>query len=80
MEGIHSRTDFDLTQHQNLSGKKLQYFDPELNQSYVPYVVETSVGLNRTFLAVMCNAFEQEKLEDGSDRTVLRLPAFLSTN
>lgn len=78
MEGIHSRTDFDLTQHQNLSGKKLQYFDPELNQSYVPYVVETSVGLNRTFLAVMCNAFEQEKLEDGSDRTVLRLPAFLA--
>jgi glycyl-tRNA synthetase len=60
MEGIHSRTDFDLTQHQNLSGKKLQYFDPELNQSYVPYVVETSVGLNRTFLAVMCNALNKK--------------------
>lgn len=78
LEGIHSRTDYDLTQHQNLSGKKLQYFDPELNQSYVPYVVETSVGLNRTFLAVMCNAYENEKLEDGSERTVLRLPAFLA--
>src|SRR5690606_35619227 len=78
LEGIHSRTDYDLTQHQNLSGKKLQYFDPELNQSYVPYVVETSVGLNRTFLAVMCNAYENEKLEDGSERTVLLLPAFLA--
>jgi glycyl-tRNA synthetase len=78
MEGIHSRTDYDLTQHQNLSGKKLQYFDSELNQSYVPYVVETSVGLNRTFLAVMCNSFENEKLEDGSERVVLRLPAFLA--
>jgi glycyl-tRNA synthetase len=78
MEGIHSRTDFDLTQHQNLSGKKLQYFDPEENQSYVPYVVETSVGLNRTFLAVMSNSLENEKLEDGSERVVLRLPAFLA--
>lgn len=78
IEGIHSRTDFDLTQHQNLSGKKLQYFDPELNQSYVPYVVETSVGLNRTFLALMCNAYKNEKLEDGSERTVLSLPAFLA--
>jgi glycyl-tRNA synthetase len=78
MEGIHSRTDYDLTQHQNLSGKKIQYFDTELNQSYVPYVVETSVGLNRTFLAIMCNGYENEKLEDGSDRVVLRLPAFLA--
>lgn len=78
MEGIHSRTDYDLTQHQNLSGKKIQYFDTELNQSYVPYVVETSVGLNRTFLAIMCNGYENEKLEDSSDRVVLRLPAFLA--
>ncbi len=78
IEGIHSRTDFDLTQHQNLSGKKLQYFDAELNQSYVPYVVETSVGLNRTFLALICNGYENQKLEDGSERTVLRLPAFLA--
>lgn len=78
MEGIHSRTDYDLTQHQNLSGKKLQYFDPELNQSYVPYVVETSVGLNRTFLALLCNGYENEKLEDGTERVVLRLPAFLA--
>jgi glycyl-tRNA synthetase len=78
MEGIHSRTDFDLTQHQQLSGKKLQYFDPELNQSYVPYVVETSVGLNRIFLALMCNSYKQEQLADGSERVVLALPAFLA--
>jgi glycyl-tRNA synthetase len=78
MEGIHSRTNYDLTQHQNLSGKKLQYFDPELNESYVPYVVETSVGLNRTFLALLCNGYKNEKLEDGSERTVLALPPFLA--
>lgn len=78
IEGIHSRTDFDLKNHQELSGKKLQYFDPELNQSYIPYVVETSVGLNRTILAVLCNAYKNEKLEDGSERVVLSLPAFLA--
>ena len=78
LEGIHSRTNYDLTQHQNLSGKKLQYFDPELNESYVPYVVETSVGLNRTFLALMCSGYKNEKLEDGSERVVLALPAFLA--
>ncbi len=78
IEGIHSRTDFDLTQHQNLSGKKMQYFDPETNESYVPYVVETSVGLNRTFLALICNGYKIEKLEDGSERTVLALPPFLA--
>lgn len=78
IEGIHSRTDFDLKNHQELSGKKLQYFDGELNQSYIPYVVETSVGLNRTFLALMCNAYKNEKLEDGSERVVLSLPPFLA--
>ncbi len=78
MEGIHSRTDYDLTQHQNLSGKKLQYFDHELDKSYVPYVIETSVGLNRTFLALICNGYKIEKLEDGSERTVLALPPFLA--
>ncbi len=78
LEGIHSRTNYDLTQHQNLSGKKLQYFDNELNESYVPYVVETSVGLNRTFLALMCSGYKNEKLEDGSERVVLALPAFLA--
>jgi glycyl-tRNA synthetase len=78
IEGIHSRTDFDLKNHQQFSGKKLQYFDSELNQSYIPYVVETSVGLNRTFLALICNGYANQKLEDGSERTVLRLPAFLA--
>jgi glycyl-tRNA synthetase len=78
LEGIHSRTDFDLTSHQEHSGKKLQYFDPETNESYVPYVVETSIGLDRTFLAVMSHAFCEEKLEDGSDRIVLRIPNFLA--
>ena len=78
LEGIHSRTDFDLKAHEQHSGKKLQYFDPELNQNYVPYVVETSVGLDRLFLAVMSKAFVEEKLEDGTIRTALNLPAFLA--
>ena len=75
VEGIHSRTDFDLTQHQKHSGKKMQYFDPETNQNYVPYVIETSIGLDRLFLTVLCNAFEQQDLStaDKQDaRTVLR--------
>ncbi|MBV6484907.1 MAG: Glycine--tRNA ligase [Flavobacteriales bacterium] len=78
LEGIHSRTDFDLKQHEKHSGKKLQYFDTELNESYVPYVVETSVGLDRTFLAILSAAFQEQKLEDGSERTVLAIPAFLA--
>ena len=78
LEGIHSRTDFDLKAHEQYSGKKLQYFDPELNQNYVPYVVETSVGLDRLFLAVMSKAYVEEKLEDGTTRTALNLPAFLA--
>ncbi len=78
LEGIHSRTDFDLKQHEEHSGKKLQYFDPELNDSYVPYVVETSIGLDRMFLAILSNALENEKLEDGSERVVLKLPAPLA--
>jgi len=76
VEGIHSRTDFDLKQHQQHSSKKMQYFDPEINQNYIPYVVETSVGLDRLFLTVLCNAFEEEDLstEDKKDsRSVLRL-------
>ncbi|MGV3631104.1 MAG: glycine--tRNA ligase [Bacteroidota bacterium] len=78
LEGIHSRTDFDLKQHEQFSGKKLQYFDPELNESYVPYVVETSVGLDRMFLAVMSASLQNETLEDGSERSVLKLPAPLA--
>jgi glycyl-tRNA synthetase len=78
LEGIHSRTDFDLKAHEQHSGKKLQYFDPELNQNYVPYVVETSVGLDRLFLATMSKAYVEEKLEDGTTRVALNLPAFLA--
>jgi glycyl-tRNA synthetase len=78
LEGIHSRSDFDLKQHEQFSGKKLQFFDPELSQSYVPYVVETSVGLDRMFLAVLSQAYKEEKLDDGSERVVLNLPAFLA--
>ncbi|MEO6902451.1 MAG: glycine--tRNA ligase [Bacteroidia bacterium] len=78
LEGIHSRTDFDLKAHEQHSGKKLQYFDPELNQNYVPYVVETSVGLDRLFLSVLSKAYVEEKLEDGTVRTSLNLPAFLA--
>lgn len=68
VEGIHSRTDFDLSQHQKFSGKKLQYFDPEINQNYVPYVVETSVGLDRLFLTVLCNSFEEQDLSTAENR------------
>ena len=78
IEGIHSRTDFDLAQHQKYSGKKLEYFDPEENKSYVPYVIETSIGVDRMFLSVMCHSFEEEKLENGETRTVLHLPAALA--
>lgn len=78
LEGIHSRTDFDLKAHEQFSGKKLQFFDNESNSSYVPYVVETSVGLDRMFLAVFSNSLKEETLEDGSTRTVLKLPAVLA--
>jgi glycyl-tRNA synthetase len=80
LEGIHSRSDFDLKSHEKYSGKKLQYFDTEDNQSYVPFVVETSVGLDRMFLSVLSNSYREEKLEDGSDRVVLRIPAPLAPN
>jgi hypothetical protein len=78
LEGIHSRTDFDLKQHEEHSGKKLRYFDPETNESYVPYVVETSIGLDRMFLAMLSAAYEEEKLENGEERVVLRIPAPLA--
>ena len=78
LEGIHSRTDFDLKQHEEFSGKKLKYFDPEINENYVPYVVETSVGLDRMFLAVLSASHKNETLEDGSQRVVLNLPPALA--
>ncbi len=79
VEGIHSRGDFDLTQHQIFSKKKLQYFDSEINQNYVPCVVETSIGLDRMFLLILSNAYEEETInkEDGTtdSRVVLHFPA-----
>ncbi|HEX8577848.1 MAG TPA: glycine--tRNA ligase, partial [Flavobacterium sp.] len=78
LEGIHSRTDFDLKAHEQFSGRKLQYFDTEENSNYTPYVVETSVGLDRMFLAIFSNALKEETLEDGSIRIVLQLPSVLA--
>ncbi|MCC6410690.1 MAG: glycine--tRNA ligase [Saprospiraceae bacterium] len=82
LEGIHSRSDFDLRSHQELSGKKIQYFDPEINESYVPYVVETSVGCDRMFLAILTNSLIEEQVPDAqgedSTRTVLSLPHALA--
>ena len=82
VEGIHSRTDYDLRQHQQYSGKKMQYFDPEKGESYIPYVIETSIGVDRMFLHVISAAYLEEELkkEDGTSdvRIVLRLPSFLA--
>ena len=78
LEGIHSRTDFDLKAHEEHSGKKLQYFDHEDNASYTPYVLETSIGLDRMFLAVFSNSLVEEELENNTTRTVLKLPAVLA--
>ena len=78
LEGIHSRTDFDLSQHQEFSGKKLQYFDNELNESYTPCVVETSIGLDRMFLAIFSNSLVNEELDNNTSRVVLKLPIFLA--
>ncbi len=82
VEGIHSRTDFDLKSHQEYSGKKMQYFDPELNENYVPYVVETSVGVDRMFLSMMASSYCEEEVESSNGtketRIVLRLPEVLA--
>ncbi|MDY2828638.1 MAG: glycine--tRNA ligase [Sodaliphilus sp.] len=78
VEGIHSRTNFDLSQHEKFSGKKVQYFDPELGKSYTPYDIETSIGVDRMFLSVFCHSYEQQKLENGDSRTVLHLPKQLA--
>ena len=76
-EGIHNRTDFDLSRHQQASGKKLEYFDQERNERYLPYIVETSVGADRTALALLCDAYHEEQVE-GEPRVVLRLKPALA--
>ena len=78
VEGIHSRTDFDLKQHEKYSGRQIKYFDPETNESYTPYDIETSIGVDRMFLSVLCHSFCEEKLENGETRVVLKLPAALA--
>ena len=78
LEGIHSRTNFDLKAHQKHSGKKITYFDPEINESYVPYIIETSIGLDRMFLAILSHSFREEELENGESRVILKIPAILA--
>jgi glycyl-tRNA synthetase len=80
LEGIHSRTDFDLKSHEKLSGKKIQYFDPALDKNYTPFVVETSIGLDRMFLAILTHSFKMENLDDGSSRNVMSIPKQLAPN
>ena len=80
LEGIHSRTDFDLKSHEKLSGKKIQYFDPVLDKNYTPYVVETSIGLDRMFLAILTHSFKMETLNDGSTRNLMSIPKQLAPN
>lgn len=76
--GIASRTDYDLTQHQTVSGQNMSYLDPETNEKYIPYVIEPSVGVERTVLTVLCDAYEKEILEDGSEREVMHFHPFLA--
>jgi glycyl-tRNA synthetase len=78
VEGIHSRTNFDLSQHEKFSGKNIKYFDPEQGESYTPYVIETSIGVDRMFLSIMCGSYVEEKLENGETRVVLQLPPTLA--
>ncbi|MDO4802277.1 MAG: His/Gly/Thr/Pro-type tRNA ligase C-terminal domain-containing protein, partial [Prevotellaceae bacterium] len=78
VEGIHSRTNFDLSQHEKFSGRSIKYFDPVTNESYTPYVIETSIGVDRMFLSIMCHSYCEEQLENGETRVVLKLPAALA--
>ena len=80
LEGIHSRTDFDLKSHEKLSGKKIQYFDPVLDKNYTPFVVETSIGLDRMFLAILTHSYKVETLDDGSTRNLMSIPKQLAPN
>jgi len=78
LEGVHARGDYDLTQHSKFSGKDLSFLDPKTNERFVPHVVETSVGVDRTFLAVITEAYTEEKLEDGNERVVMKFPKKLA--
>ena len=78
VEGIHARTNFDLSQHEKFSGRSIKYFDPDTKESYTPYDVETSIGVDRMFLSVMCHSYTEEQLENGESRVVLKLPEALA--
>ena len=78
VEGVHSRTNFDLSQHEKFSGRSIKYFDPQTKESYTPYVIETSIGVDRMFLSVMCHSYREEQLENGETRVVLLLPPALA--
>ena len=78
LEGIHSRTDFDLSNHEKYSSKQIKYFDSVDNSKYTPYVLETSIGLDRMFLAIFTSSLTYDKLEDSSERVVLKIPSILA--
>jgi glycyl-tRNA synthetase len=72
VEGVHNRTDFDLSQHQKVSGKKIEHFDPQTQERYIPYVIETSIGLDRCTLMVLCDAYREEEITDDKGKTETR--------
>ena len=76
--GIASRTDYDLTQHQKFSGVNMNYLDPETNEKYIPYVIEPSLGVERLVLTILCDAYTEEKMEDGTTREILKLHPYLA--
>ena len=78
LNGTHDRTDYDLTQHQKFSGKKQEYLDPETNEKYIPYVVESTIGCDRLVLAILCEAYDEETLEDGSVREVMHFNPYIA--
>ena len=78
INGTHNRTDFDLSRHQEYSGKSMEYLDPEINEKYIPYVIESTYGLDRTVLAILFDAYHEDTLEDGTTREVLSLHPYLA--
>ena len=78
INGTHNRTDFDLKRHQEYSGQSMMYLDPTTNEKYIPYIIESTYGLDRTVLALLFNAYQKEELQDGTTREVLKLKPFLA--
>lgn len=76
--GIHNRSDYDLKQHAKFSGQNLDYLDPDTNEKYTPYILETSVGCGRMFLTLICDAYTEETLEDGTTRELLKLHPYIA--